>query len=187
MDEFSYLSVLISIIIGLAVTQILQGFRGLLQSRAHVRIYWPALTWAGLLLVISVQMWWSMFGLRTHVGWTFLGFSVVILQTIFLYMLTGLVLPEVNGDAPVDLRENYFAHHGWLFGLAILTVVTSLLKDLVLTGALPDHTNVAFHIFFIVLATMGALLKNEWFHKSAAVVMVVAFAAYIATLFEHLH
>jgi len=35
MDEFSYLSVLLSVILGLAVTQILKGFRGLLLSRAH--------------------------------------------------------------------------------------------------------------------------------------------------------
>jgi hypothetical protein len=33
MDEFSFLSVLISVILGLAVTEILQGFRGLLLSR----------------------------------------------------------------------------------------------------------------------------------------------------------
>jgi len=43
MDEFSYLSVLLSIILGLAVTQILQVFRGLLLSRARVLIYWPVL------------------------------------------------------------------------------------------------------------------------------------------------
>lgn len=37
MDEFSYLSVLLSVILGLAVTQILKGFRGLLLSRARAR------------------------------------------------------------------------------------------------------------------------------------------------------
>jgi hypothetical protein len=40
MDEFSYLSVLISVILGLAVTQILKGFREILLSRARIRIYW---------------------------------------------------------------------------------------------------------------------------------------------------
>jgi hypothetical protein len=39
MDEFSYLSVLLSVILGLAVMQILQGFRGLLLSRARIQIY----------------------------------------------------------------------------------------------------------------------------------------------------
>ena len=33
MDEFGYLSVLLSIIVGLAITQILQGFRGIVLSR----------------------------------------------------------------------------------------------------------------------------------------------------------
>ena len=36
MDAFSYLSVLISIILGLAVTQILKGFRGIVLSRARL-------------------------------------------------------------------------------------------------------------------------------------------------------
>jgi hypothetical protein len=52
MDEFSYLSVLISVILGLAVTQILKGFRGILLSRARVRIYWPVIASAAFLLLI---------------------------------------------------------------------------------------------------------------------------------------
>ena len=53
MDEFSYLSVLLSVILGLAVTQILKGFRGLLLSRARIRLYWPVIAWAALLLLFS--------------------------------------------------------------------------------------------------------------------------------------
>ena len=40
MDAFSYLSVLLSIILGLAITQILQGYRALLLARSHVRFDW---------------------------------------------------------------------------------------------------------------------------------------------------
>jgi hypothetical protein len=83
MDEFSYLSVLLSIILGLAITQILKGFRGLLHSRARVRLYWPSITWAVLLLVINVQTWWAMFGLRSHHDWTFAAFAVVIATVLF--------------------------------------------------------------------------------------------------------
>jgi hypothetical protein len=100
MDEFSYLSVLLSIILGLAITQILKGFRGLLQSRKRVRLYWPALAWAGLLLLIYVQTWWAMFGLRSHHDWTFGAFAIVLLQTIVLYMLAGLV--SIGKDFVLD-------------------------------------------------------------------------------------
>ena len=50
MDEFSYLSVLLSVILGLAVTQILKGFRGLLLSRARA---WSSRTFLGKKLSIQ--------------------------------------------------------------------------------------------------------------------------------------
>jgi hypothetical protein len=90
MDEFSYLSVLISVILGLAVTQILKGFRKILLSRALIRIYWPVIAWAALLLLVCVQSWWAMFELRQYQPWTFAAFAVVLLQTILTYMLAGL-------------------------------------------------------------------------------------------------
>jgi len=85
MDEFSYLSVLLSVILGLAVTQILKGFRGLLLSRAHIRLYWPVIAWAALLLLICFQHWWATFGMRTRHDWTFLQFAMVLLNVIFIY------------------------------------------------------------------------------------------------------
>lgn len=56
MDEFSYLSVLLSIIIGLAVTQILQGFRARMLSHTRVRRYWPVQVRSAILLIICTQM-----------------------------------------------------------------------------------------------------------------------------------
>ena len=47
MDEFSYLSVLLSIIIGLAVTQLLTGMRGQMLGRDRVSGFWPKQVWAG--------------------------------------------------------------------------------------------------------------------------------------------
>ena len=60
MDQFSYLSVLLSIIVGLAITQILKGYRGIMLSRARVQMYWPTLLWSASLLLINVQSWWAL-------------------------------------------------------------------------------------------------------------------------------
>jgi len=38
-ESFSYVSVLLSIVLGLAITQVLQGFRGLILTRAKVKLY----------------------------------------------------------------------------------------------------------------------------------------------------
>lgn len=188
MDAFGYLSVLISIILGLAMTQVLQGFRGLMLARSHVRSYWPALVWAALVLVICVQVWWAMFGLsqRTASQWNFLDFSLVLLQTVPLYLMAGLALPDVDAGRDVDLRGHYYAHHRWFFALLVLLILASLTRTRVLAGAWPRPADTAFQLAFAAGALVGAWTGREWYHRLMAPLAVAGVMAYIVVLFAHL-
>ena len=66
MDEFGYLSVIISVILGLSIAQLLQGISQVINARDRVRMYWPTMVWAVLLLVVNTQAWWAMFGYRNR-------------------------------------------------------------------------------------------------------------------------
>ncbi len=187
MDQFSYLSVLLSIILGLAITQVLQGFRGILLARTRVRMYWPVLLWAIGLLAMCVQGWWANFGLREVVDWTFAQFAVVLLQMVFTYMLTALVLPDFFGDQSVDLRQHYYAHAHWFFGLFIALLITSLAKDLVNSGHLPERANLGFHVVFIAASLIATFTQSDWYHKALSLVGIGTFAAYTLILFSRLH
>lgn len=187
MDAFSYLSVLLSIILGLAITQVLKGFRGLMQARARLRTYWPAVAWSVLVLVIAVQSWWAMFGLRHHEDWTFFAFSVVLAQTIVVYLLAALVLPDFFGDEAVDLREHYYGHHRWFFALLVLLIAVSLAKDPVLDGHLTDAVNMGFQLAFAAIAAGGAVTRAPRYHEVATAVGAFGIGSYIALLFTHLH
>jgi hypothetical protein len=186
MDEFGYLSVLLSIILGLAVTQILQGFRGILLSRARIRIYWPVIAWAALLLLVCFQNWWSMFGMRNRHDWTFPQFAMVLLNTIFIYMIAGLIFPDLSDEKDVDLKESFYAHRPWFFSLALVTIIISVGKDLVLNGTLPERTNLIFHIFFGSTLLVGALTRREGYHKIFIVLAIAGFILYIFVLFSRL-
>ena len=187
MDEFSYLSVLIGVILGLAITQILQGFRGLLHFRKSVTLYWPSLVWSFLILLIAVQSWWASFGLRHLPNWNFLGFSVVLLENACIYMVAALVLPDFAEERRVDLKQSYFRQAPWFYGLFIAALVLSLLKDVVLAHTLPQGSNLAFHIFFIAFSITLMFVRNETFHKVFTVLSMLLFLAYIVTLFDYLH
>jgi hypothetical protein len=187
MDAFSYLSVLLSIILGLAITEVLQGFRGLMHARSRTVVYWPVLAWGVLVIVIAVQGWWSMFGYREIPDWTFLGFSVVLLQTIAVYLLAALALPEARGDARVDLREHYYEHRRWFFAMLLAIVFVSLLKSLVLEDKLPRPADLAFHCVFAVLSLSGIVIRAPRYHEALAALGLVLMGAYIGILFVHLH
>ena len=92
MDEFGYLSVIISVILGLSIAQLLQNIGQIINARDRVRMYWPAMGWAVLLLVIDIQAWWAMFGYRYRHQWTFVQFTIVLFEAIMLYLLAAIVL-----------------------------------------------------------------------------------------------
>ena len=187
MDEFGYLSVILSIILGLSITQLLQGLGQVINARDRVRVYGPAIGWALLLLVIDVQAWWAMFGYRDRHTWTFLHFAVLIMETILLYLLAVLALPIGFGQGTVDLRANYFRHGRWFFGAFIGVLVVSIIKDLVFAGSLPRPFNLGFHLFWIVGGVVAAVTRNDLFHKTFIYVTAASFVIYIATLFFELH
>ncbi len=185
MDEFSYLSVLLSIIIGLAVTQLLIGMRGRMLTRARVREFWPVQVWAAFFLLASAQTWWAMFDLRNRHNWDFSAFAVLLAQVIVLYLLTGLIYPDF-GDGNVDLRAHYFQQRRHFFSLCIILLVLSICRDLVLNHALPAPLNLAFHLGFIAFAASGLLIAREWYHKVATVIVGLLFVIYVVALFTRL-
>ncbi len=186
MDSFSYLSVLLSIVLGLAIAQVLLGFRGIILTRAKVKPYAPTLICAGLALLIAIQAWWASFAMRTRTHWTFLAFFIITLQAISIYMVAALVLPDVPRDAAVDLREHYFAHKRWFYGALLAATVFSAAKELALSGHLPDRINGVFHLLFGLAAITAAIVRREWFHRWLVPALGLVFLAYIALLFAQL-
>ncbi len=186
MDEFSYLSVLLSIILGLAVAQILIGMRGRMLTRARARGFWPVQWWAALFLLVSTQTWWAMFGLRTRHNWDFSGFAILLAQVIALYLLTGLIYPDFVLDREVDLREHYFGQRRHFFTLMIISAVLSICRDLILNHSLPGAINLGFHVGFIAFAVTGLLITREWYHKLLVIIAAVMFTSYIVFLFTRL-
>ena len=185
MDAFNYLAVLISIILGLGIAQLLGGFGRWVEHRGAFRPFAPALIWAGILLLIHVQTWWSMFGLRFVTQWTFVRFAVVLLQPVALYLLAVLVLPS-QSTTTTDLRANYFAQRRWFFGLLAFLLGVSLLKDLVVSGSFPNPLNVTFHGAFLAATIVALCTQREAYHQAAAALTAVAIVLYIGLLFAQL-
>ena len=148
MDSFTYIRVLLSIVLGLAITQVILGFRGLILTRVNVRLYGPTLIWAAIALLLPIQAWWADFSMRRQPNWTFFALLMILLHAISIYMFAALVLPDISGENLVDLKEHFFAHRSWLFGAGLASGVFSLSKTLTLYGHLPNLVDCAFEFTF---------------------------------------
>lgn len=187
MDPFSYLSVLISIILGLGIAQLLTGFGKLVQDRGRVVVYWPSMVWAGLVLMMQVHRWWLMFGqLRGNQDLNFFVFLLVLMPPIMLYLLAALVFPDFAAKGTVDMRENYYSQTAWFFGIELALLAVCSLEDAVLTGALSGWLDLGANVFLAAGCVVAMLTRRENYHKAFAVLAVIGTITYNALLFPRL-
>jgi hypothetical protein len=187
LDAFTYLSVLLSIIIGLGMTHVLTAIGRLIRGRASSVAYWPPLLWAGVVLVIYVQVWWTKFGLRTETEWNFLLFVVVLLQTTTLYMMAALVLPEQAEDETMDLQVHYERHSSWFFGFFAAMVLISGAKEVVVEGRLPEPLYLALHVALLVICVTAICVRGARAHERLAVAGAAVLGTYVAGLYLGVH
>lgn len=186
MDAFSYLSVLNSIVLGLGLASVLTGFAGMVRVRGRLVMYWPLAAQMALIFLIQVQLWWALFVLREVTHWTFVGFFVVLMQPVLVYLATAFLIPDIKDHVRIDLREAYFREARWYFGALLLVLLDSLAKNFVLNGHLQSGWDLAGHAAFIALCIVGIASRRDVMHKFIAPVSLVLFSAYIALLFASL-
>src|SRR6266571_1445479 len=94
MDAFNYLAVMLSIVLGLGLTQLFAGIGNLVQIRRRVKRFWLHTVWVLLLIVLHVHMWWSFWALRGVTHWTYATFVYVLVGPALLVIASHIIIPE---------------------------------------------------------------------------------------------
>jgi hypothetical protein len=186
MDAFAYLSVLISIILGLAVTQVLQGYRALLLARGRIHADPAPLIWSGLVLLFAAQAWWASFGLNSREHWEFTDFIAILIQMGLLYMLSALILPDVPNDEPIDLALHFERHRRSFYIFLIAMLASSIGKEAVLEHRLTAPLNLGFHLLLAAIAAAGIFVAGRKLQLVLALLATAGFLAYVVLLFARL-
>lgn len=106
MSAFEYVSVLASIIIGLALVDILVSLNRLIRTGREVRWHWAAPLAALLVTLTIVQIWWSLFrpeGAPMTIG----QFLPLLVEMVILFLLAAASLPDEQTPDGMDLRAYY--------------------------------------------------------------------------------
>lgn len=127
---FDYAMILASVVIGLAVTHLMQGLAGLVQHQNRERIWWVHLVWVASMLLVAVSWWWWEYYLHSAT-WSFEVYLFVLLYAFCIYLACALLFPrETDGFVAYD--DYFLDHRAWFFGLQIainvIDVVDSALK-----------------------------------------------------------
>jgi hypothetical protein len=179
MTPFEYVTVLISIILGLGITQIVTGIADIIHQWNRMKIYWPHALWILLVFVMHIHEWWYMYELKRHAQWHLVSFLFLILYPILLFVLARILFPFGAMDTDVDFKIFYFGNYRKFFLLVSMLVVLAALQDIVLEGysvveQLPK-LSIPIVLGFIAIKK----IKHENLHQ---VIVLLLLAAFIASL-----
>ena len=177
MAPFQYLLVLVSILVSLAIADIVKSLHGLLRVRQQVRWQWHPLG-AGLLVLLAIlQFWWKFYRIGRVEMWTQYGaFLLLILHLILLFLLASAALPDHARDE-LDLEE-YYEHNRkyfWtlfaLFGFSAICVnlVAALPKDSLVTLVFSAIPNLLAASLMLSLA----FVRSKTYHSGCIVVLLL--------------
>jgi len=157
-DLYLHVRVLISLIVGLAVTRLVSGVADFIQHPGRQKLLLVHLGWVVWALLNAVAMWWWEFRLSQIVHWTFGLYVFILLYASMYYLLAVLLFPEDLGEY-IDFQDYFLSRRKWFFGMAILTE----LMDVVDTWIKGDQHMSALGleyaariVFLIVLFAIGA-------------------------------
>src|SRR5256885_14119043 len=119
---YQHLVVVMSIVLGLSVTQLLKGLAQLYRTRNRVRTYWLHTAWVVFLVVFSLLLWGLFWSYRSIEEWSFVRFILYLSPMIVFYFLTSIVIPDPS-DPVTDYKAYYFSSRVNFFGTFALQVV----------------------------------------------------------------
>lgn len=183
---FAHLSVLISIILGLGLSHLLSRVGELVQARAthgrRVRTDWVQMAWVAIIFLLHVQLWWALFHWVDRLPTaSFFQFVLVLLGPVTLFLASRIVLPDLEDNPTVDLKQYFYAIRPWLFTVLALYPLVAVVTTMALTEwSLRPSRLIQLGVSGILFS--GALVRSERYHAGLAVVVIAVGLTFI-TLF----
>lgn len=165
---------LISIVLGLGLTELLLTFYGLVRARRRVTWDVLPLAWALLILVAVVNYWWGIRAVLAEAsGWTTGDFMLAMISPIFIFLACAAALPKVEGDGAIDMKTAYAGERTAFLLFFLAYQAGNWIVDLI--GLNPQaQTVVLVHRTIVCLALIVALLGRSRRWDWAAVALVSA-------------
>lgn len=157
MTIFEYIMVMVSIILALALAQLLRAVAELITS---TRRYWVHITWVVILALLVVQFWWAYWDFNAIQIWTFDAYLSVLLLPTIVFLMAYLLVPSQRAE-DTDWKAYFDGISRWFFGILLILSVVGIAISAVYLSTPLLHPYRAFQLAFFALAVSGLIFRSD--------------------------
>ncbi len=189
MQMFEYIIVLISIVIGLALTHLMQGVAGLIQHPDRARIWWVHLVWVAYMFLNSIFWWWYEFRLQRIEAWTFSLYAFVVFYAFYIYLICALLFPR-DLEGYDGYRDYFLSRRKWFFGLltgwAAVDLIDTAIKNTAETNyfASLGTEYLISQVALTLGAVVGLVSRRASVHATIAVLFFIYQVSWVLRMFS---
>lgn len=159
MSQFEFIFVLISIIAGLALTQLLSGLARPPRSpggKADLAHFGFSIA----ITLLLVTVWWATFRWQEHDDWTFPEFLLLFGYASLFYVMAVILSPSRAPDTP-EFRQVRSKFYAVFVGYCLIEPIVIYMRD----GVLAPWYYLPMMLHLIMLASLGMFLRRESFDR----------------------
>ena len=182
MDQFEYVMVLISIIIGLGIAHILLGIGGIIDrvtGRAEsLELSLAHAAWLCACFGWMVLFWWWEYRFASRVAdWTVGLYFFLVLYAVTLFLISVVLVPR-TWDGVRSLKEYFLERRVWFYGLYLSANVLDVMDSYLKGGMsyLMEDVGVfgwGLTVVAIPVCIIGIRTRNITFHNYVSVVFML--------------
>jgi hypothetical protein len=181
-SAFEYISILVSLILGLGITQILSSLADLFYHYRKVRFYWPHTIWVVFILFLHIQDWFITYQLKAKPTWHLPELIFILSYPVALFTASKMLLPTNDKEERIDMRLFYTTQFRAIFLFIGISIFLSILFNIfLLDGSLAAQ----WHLVSFLIALIAIIItkpKKEWIHQYLAI--AIAIGALLSILLE---
>ena len=168
MSIFEFIMVMVSVILALALAQLL---RALTEISDSDKSCWIHNAWTGVIAFLVIQTWWAYWDFTRVEIWTFVGYLTALSVPIAWFVLAHMLVPTTRSKE-TDWQAHFAKIARSFYLILVLTMAVATLSTWVYIGAPLLHPYRAFQAALIGLLSIGLFVSSRKAHARILIIYV---------------
>lgn len=186
MTIFEYFMVLLSVVLSLALAQLVTGVGELIRARGAVRWSFAYVLWLVHGFMMVLDWWTSLWLVRGVASWPLVTIVFMLLQAAMISLYVLWLLPRQVSEAPIDLGDYLLANRRLFLGAFLGYCVSGGITNIMILPpeARMDIANYVTLTPALVLLALAWWSHNRWVQRIVPAALLVLMLGYFAFYFQ---